>query len=147
MTRLRSRFAIIIALGSALLLASCNYLQMASAPDDKAIASEIQGKVFEDPVLKTRDIRVVSEKGAVVLTGSVATELEKSAVERFASKAKGVKQVINQFAVTPSTVAAAPAAETAARPARRRAAWSRRPARRAAREPRRRSVVAQRSAL
>jgi hypothetical protein len=114
MTRPRSRFAIIIALGSALLLASCNYLQMASAPDDKAIASEIQGKVFEDPVLKTRDIRVVSEKGVVVLTGSVATELEKSAVERFASKAKGVKQVINQLAVAPSTLAAAPAAEAAA---------------------------------
>jgi len=114
MTRLRSRFAIIIALGSALLLASCNYLQMASAPDDKAIASEIQGKVFEDAVLKTRDIRVVSEKGVVVLTGSVATELEKSAVERFASKAKGVKQVINQLAVAPLTAAAAPAAEAAA---------------------------------
>jgi len=109
MTRLRSRFAISIALGSALLLASCNYLKMASAPDDKAITSEIQGKVFEDPVLKTRDVRVVSEKGVVVLTGSVATELEKSAVERFASKATGVKQVINQLAVAPSSVAAAPA--------------------------------------
>ena len=111
MTRLRPRFAIFIVLGCALVFASCNYLQMASTPDDKAIASEIQGKVFEDPVLKTRDVRVVSEKGVVVLTGSVATELEKSAVERFASKAKGVKQVINQLAVAPSTVAAAPAAE------------------------------------
>ena len=114
MTRLRPRFAIFIVLGCALVFASCNYLQMASAPDDKAIASEIQGKVFEDPVLKTRDIRVVSEKGVVVLTGSVATELEKSAVERFASKATGVKQVINQLAVAPSTLAAAPAAEAAA---------------------------------
>ena len=110
MNKLRPRFAIIIVLGCVLVFASCNYLQMASPPDDKAIASEIQGKLFEDPVLKTRDIRVASEKGVVVLTGTVATELEKSAVERFASKAKGIKQVINQLTVAPPTVAATPAA-------------------------------------
>jgi hypothetical protein len=82
---------------------------MASAPDDKAIASEIQAKLFADPVLKTHDIRVVSEKGVVVLTGTVATDLEKSAAERYAGQAKGVKQVINQLSVAPPTEAAAPA--------------------------------------
>ncbi len=117
MHRLRRRFAIFIVLGSALVLASCQYLQMASAPDDKAIASEIQAKLFEDPVLKTRDIRVASEKGVVVLTGSVATELEKSAVQRLAGQAKGVKQVNNQLTVAPATEAAAPApAEEVAAP-------------------------------
>ena len=109
MHRLRRRFALFIVLGSALVLASCQYLQMASAPDDKAIASEIQAKLFADPVLKTHDIRVVSEKGVVVLTGTVATDLEKSAAERYAGQAKGVKQVINQLSVAPPTEAAAPA--------------------------------------
>jgi hypothetical protein len=85
-------------------------LQMTSAPNDKAIASEIQAKLFEDPVLKTRDIRVVSEKGVVVLAGSVATDLEKSAAGRYAGQAKGVKQIINQLSVAPLTEAAAPAA-------------------------------------
>jgi hypothetical protein len=98
----------LIVLGAILAFAACDYLKMASPPDDKAIASEIQGKLFADPVLKTRDVRVVSEKGVVVLTGSVATELEKAAVERIASTAKGVKQVINQLSVAP------PAAESAA---------------------------------
>jgi hypothetical protein len=108
MHRLRRRLSIFLVLGSALALASCNYLQMLSPPDDKAIASDIQAKLFADPVLKARDIRVVSEKGVVVLTGAVATDLEKSAVERYAGQAKGVKQVINQLSVAPPTEAAAP---------------------------------------
>jgi hypothetical protein len=117
MLRLRRRFAIFIVLGSALVLASCNYFQTLSPPDDKAIASEIQAKLFEDPVLKTRDIRVASEKGVVVLTGTVATDLEKSAAERCAGQAKGVKQVSNQLTVAPATAAAAPApAEDVAAP-------------------------------
>jgi hypothetical protein len=65
--------------------------------------------LFEDPVLKTRDIRVMAEKGVVMLAGTVATELEKAAVERFASRAKGAKQVVNQLAVVPTTATAAPA--------------------------------------
>jgi hypothetical protein len=91
-----------------LLLASCNILETFQPPDDKAIVSEVQAKLFEDPVLKTRDIRVMAEKGVVTLVGTVATELEKAAVERFASRAKGAKQVVNQLAVVPTTATAAP---------------------------------------
>jgi hypothetical protein len=109
MHRLRRRLAIFIVLGSGIALASCNYLQTLRPPDDKAIASDIQAKLFADPVLKTRDIRVVSEKGVVVLTGTVATDLEKSAAERYAAQAKGVKQVINQLSAAPPIEAAAPA--------------------------------------
>jgi hypothetical protein len=93
-----------------LLLGSCNILETFQPPDDKAIVSEVQAKLFEDPVLKTRDIRVTAEKGVVMLAGTVATELEKAAVERFASRAKGAKQVVNQLAVVPTTATAAPAA-------------------------------------
>lgn len=108
MHRLRARLTIFAVLASMLLLASCNILETFQPPDDKAIASEVQAKLFEDPVLKTRDIRVTAEKGVVMLVGTVATELEKAAVERFASRAKGAKEVVNQLAVVPTTATAAP---------------------------------------
>ncbi|MCJ7504669.1 MAG: BON domain-containing protein, partial [Acidobacteriia bacterium] len=108
MPRLKARLAILTVLASMLLLGSCNILETFQPPDDKAIVSEVQAKLFEDPVLKTRDIRVTAEKGVVMLAGTVATELEKAAVERFASRAKGAKQVVNQLAVVPTTATAAP---------------------------------------
>src|SRR2546425_9159161 len=61
------RVALALAL-SALLFSACNFLS--SQPDDKAITSELQARLYQDPALKTRDIRVVSEKGVVVLTRS-----------------------------------------------------------------------------
>jgi len=108
MHRLKARLAILTVLASMLLLGSCNILETFQPPDDKAIVSDVQAKLFEDPVLKTRDIRVTAEKGVVTLVGTVATELEKAAVERFASRAKGAKQVVNQLAVVPTTATAAP---------------------------------------
>ena len=54
---------------------------------------------------------IVSEKGVIVLTGTVNTELEKTAVEQFANQVKGVKQVINQLAVSGSAAAPSPAPE------------------------------------
>lgn len=98
------RFGVLI-LAGALLFGACNYLKVAQAPDDKAIVSEIQAKLFQDAVLKTRDIRVVSEKGVVVLTGTVSTELEKAAAERLAGQASGVKQVISQVTVSAASQA------------------------------------------
>ncbi len=104
----RVRFTAAIAT-VALLLGACNGMNLFQPPDDKAIVSDIQAKLFQDPVLKTRDVRVDSQKGVVVLSGSVATDLEKSAAERLAGQASGVKQVIDQL-----TVAGAGAAPEAA---------------------------------
>jgi hypothetical protein len=111
----------------ALLLGACNGMNLFQPPDDKAIISDIQAKLFQDPVLKTRDVRVDSQKGVVILSGSVATNLEKSSVERFAGQASGVKQVINQLTFAGAAVAPEAAAQPAqeppsARPAKRRSA-------------------------
>lgn len=112
--RKRSVSVAVLLFGSILAVAACSVF----GPDDKAIISEIQARLFQDSVLKTRDIRVTANKGMVILTGTVNTELEKSAVERLAGQVSGVKQVENQLAV--STQAAAevsqnvpPAAEPA----------------------------------
>ncbi|HEV2234765.1 MAG TPA: BON domain-containing protein [Terriglobia bacterium] len=99
--------------GSMLLVSACN-VQSLLGPDDKAIVSEIQSKLFQDSALKTRDIHVDSNKGVVVLTGTVATDLEKAGAERLASQASGVKQVENQLTVSSSTTAQAAMPATAA---------------------------------
>ncbi len=92
-----------------LVLGSCNFLQVADKPDDQVITTEIQAKLFADPVLKTRDIRVSSNDGVVMVSGTVATELEKAAVVRLANQANGVKQVVDQLSISSeSTEAAAP---------------------------------------
>ena len=67
--------------------------------DDGTITSNIEAKLFQDSVLKTRDIHVKTEAGVVTLTGAVRTNLEKSAVDRIASTEPGVKQVIDSLAV------------------------------------------------
>ncbi len=109
-----TRFAIFI-LGGTLLLAACNSLEMFQKTDDKVITSDIQAKLFQDPTLKSRDIQVVSQKGVVVLSGTVASELEKTAVERLANQANGVKQVINQLTVSAPAATLYPAPEQAAK--------------------------------
>jgi len=89
-----------ILIASALLFAGCQALKLGQSTDDKAATTQIQARLFDDPVLKTRDIHVTSDKGTVTLTGTVGTELEKAAVERIAGQVDGVKTVVNQLAVT-----------------------------------------------
>jgi BON domain len=74
----------------------------ANAPsaNDETITDDINAKLFADSVLKTRDIRVTTQDGVVTLRGSVATRLEKSAVDRIASTEPGVQKVIDSLAIT-----------------------------------------------
>lgn len=101
---------VMLTVAGVLLLGSCNGLKFFHSPDDKAITTAVQAKLFNDPVLKTRDIRVESRDGIVTLSGSVGTELEKVAVERIASQEDGVKNVVNTLSV------ASPSAATASEP-------------------------------
>jgi len=107
MQKLRLSLGLILIVG-ALLAAGCNGLKFGGSADDKAITTQIQSKLFDDPVLKTRDIHVTSEKGVVTLTGTVGTDLEKAAVERIANGADGAKSVVNQL-VSSSPAVTAPA--------------------------------------
>ena len=91
----------VLSIAAMLLVTACSV----QSPDDRAIVTDIQAKLFQDSVLKTRDIRVTSNQGVVALTGDVHTELERSAAERMAGQASGVKQVQNQLTVAPSTSA------------------------------------------
>jgi BON domain len=103
------RFAAAV-LGVAVLLSACGMLSNLRAPNDQAITSNIQSELFQDPVLKARDIRVTTQKGVVVLNGVVNSDQEKSQVDRLVNGVPGVTQVIDQLSV------AAPAAAQAAPP-------------------------------
>ena len=68
--------------GASLLLAAvalegCSLSPQLGKPDDRAIVSSIDASLFQDAVLKRRDIRVESQRGVVTLQGSVDTDWEK----------------------------------------------------------------------
>ncbi len=107
----RLRVAALV-LGLAVTLSGCSLFKSSSAPDDGAIVAQVQSKLYQDPVLKTRDIHVISQKGVVVLSGTVSSNEEKSSVEHLAQGAEGVKQVIDELSVS-----GAPAASEAPAPA------------------------------
>ncbi len=105
------RYAALV-FGLSLILGGCSltkYFQSSTAPDDNAITSQIQAKLFQDPALKAENIRVISQKGVVVLTGSVGNAAEKSSAEQLASGVTGVKQVINELTVGSASTASAAA--------------------------------------
>jgi hypothetical protein len=105
----------------AIALSGCSLFKSSSAPNDEAIVSSIQSKLYQDPVLKTRDIRVVSQQGVVVLSGNVGTDQEKSQVEQFAQSTDGVKQVVDQLGVnSPDEQASQAPAQPESRDHRRR---------------------------
>jgi BON domain-containing protein len=105
----------------ALALSGCSLFKSSSTSNDEAIVSSIQSKLYQDPVLKTRDIRVVSQQGVVVLSGNVGTDQEKSQVEQVAQNTDGVKQVIDQLGVnSPGEQASQAPAQSESRGSRRR---------------------------
>ena len=107
----RSQLRLLILVVSAVLfLGACNIFK---STDDKAITTNIQAKLFNDPVLKTRDIHVDSSHGIVTVLGTVGTDLEKSAVERIATKEDGVKNVVDLLSVADQSAPPAERAQTA----------------------------------
>jgi len=112
----RRRSALAVPMAIALLLGACRSAN--KAPDDIVIKSGIQSRLFEDPTLKTRDIRVDCVRGVVTLTGTVASDTEKLAVEGLTRQVAGIVQVINQLAVSapPATQTSQPAETAASNP-------------------------------
>lgn len=68
--------------------------------DDGTIVDGINARLFADPTLKTRDIRVSSQDSIVTLKGSVVSRGEKSTADRIASTEPGVSKVVDSLAVT-----------------------------------------------
>lgn len=94
----RRRNALVVPTLIALFLSACSVAN--KGPDDLAIKSGIQSRLFQDATLKMRDIRVDSQNGVVTLTGTVSSDLEKLAAEGLARQVTGVAQVIDQLTVS-----------------------------------------------
>ncbi|HET7185512.1 MAG TPA: BON domain-containing protein [Terriglobales bacterium] len=121
----KSRFvlALFLALGIGV---ACN-----RAPNDAQVANQVQQKIAADGNVQNKQIGVQSANGVVTLSGTVASEMERSAAANDAAQVAGVKTVVNNLELSPATTAQSmpPAAEppaAASVPTRRREAPPRR---------------------
>lgn len=73
------------------------------APNDAELTSNIQTKLASDSGLTGKQLGVKAEGGTVTLTGTVDNDAEREAAARYAAAEPGVKQVINNLQVAPST--------------------------------------------
>ncbi|MEY2412283.1 MAG: hypothetical protein QOD84_889 [Acidobacteriaceae bacterium] len=74
------------------------------APNDSAIASDIQTKLGADSGLQDKQITVHSVHGAVTLTGNVDNNTQRDTAARYASAVPGVGQVVNNLQISPAAV-------------------------------------------
>jgi BON domain len=85
------------------------------APNDAQIAKHIPAKIKADSGLRGKQLAVQSANGSVTLSGVVDNHAQREAAARYASSEPGVKQVVNNLEVAPSTPAES--AQTAPPPA------------------------------
>ncbi len=112
---------------------------------DGQIVGDVQAKLFADPAITTKQIQVSANNGAVTLTGTVASDMERAAAANDAAQVEGVKTVVNNLTVAQAAAPAMPAEEPAkaepavparaARATSRPAASSSAPAQAAAAQP------------
>lgn len=117
---MKVKFSLVIVLLLALgMTMACN-----RAPNDAQVSSQVQSKITADSNIQNKQIGVQSADGVVTLTGTVSSELERSAAASDAAQVSGVKTVVNNLQVSESAMAPpapapmeqpAPAATTASR--------------------------------
>ena len=69
-------------------------------PNDAQIANQVQSKIAADSNVQNKQIGVQSSNGVVTLTGSVGSEMERSAAANDAAQVAGVKTIVNNLEVT-----------------------------------------------
>lgn len=69
--------------------------------DDAWITTKVKADLAKDTDTKANKIHVNTKSGVVVLTGTVASNAEKTKAEQDARSVKGVVDVENQLAVAP----------------------------------------------
>src|SRR6516225_7943613 len=80
-----------------------------SKTNDATITTEIQAKMFADPLLKTASIAVSAKDGIVTLSGQVPSDAAREAARNVASQTPGVRQVIDSTSTAPAIPPAPPA--------------------------------------
>ncbi len=67
--------------------------------DDNSITTQIQAKMFSEPLLKSASVNVTTKDGIVTLSGAVPDDAARLAAQSIASNTNGVKQVIDSLSV------------------------------------------------
>lgn len=76
------------------------------ARSDGDVATEIQGKIYADQAVQSKQITVQAADGVVTLAGNVASDAERTAAATDAASVKGVKTVVNNLQVAAPAQAA-----------------------------------------
>ncbi|HEV2388179.1 MAG TPA: BON domain-containing protein [Candidatus Acidoferrales bacterium] len=111
-----------VMLGAVLGVAGC-----ASKANDQQIAQSVQGKIYADSNVTSRQITAAAANGVVTLNGVVASDAERQSAANDAAQVDGVKTVVNNLTVAAAAAPApaetpAPAAAPAPAPRTRRRA-------------------------
>jgi type II secretory pathway pseudopilin PulG len=72
-----------------------------SSTSNLSIEIDVNGKLLDDPQLRSHPITVRFENGSATLSGSVPSEELKARAEKIAMSVKGVRHVINNITVEP----------------------------------------------
>jgi BON domain-containing protein len=75
---------------------------------DSQIASDIQSKINADNNVPDKQITINSNNGVVTLSGNVSSDMARNAASNDAAQVDGVKTVVNNLQVTPTTAANTP---------------------------------------
>ena len=105
-----SRAVAIIAIPLFIAAVGCSARQHVVERDDASITTDVKARLAADTQARPLAVAVATTNGEVRLTGSVATDSERTAVERIAREAPGVRTVDND--VTFGTSAASGASLT-----------------------------------
>src|SRR5579872_7286643 len=93
------------------------------ARSDGDVATEIQGKIYADQSVQSKQITVQAADGVVTLAGNVSSDAERNAAATDAASVKGVKTVVNNLQVAPPATSAqdnTPPARRSKRPSRKK---------------------------
>ncbi|WP_027192700.1 BON domain-containing protein [Fundidesulfovibrio putealis] len=93
-------FSLILALllaGTIALAATPQQESAGEFVDDTVITTKVKSAILADPTLKSFEIKVVTEKGVVQLSGFVSTQANITRAAEIARGVKGVKSVENDM--------------------------------------------------
>ncbi|MDH4394113.1 MAG: BON domain-containing protein [Limnobacter sp.] len=71
--------------------------------DDSTITAKVKAKHAEDKVVSALDVNVETKQGVVILSGTSASDVEKTRAEALALQVEGVKSVSNKIDIKPKS--------------------------------------------
>lgn len=97
----RNLWVVLVSL--ALLAVGCS--RIGTRPDAR-VASDVQNKINGDSNIPDKQLNINANNGVVTLTGTVASDAARNAAANDAAQVEGVKTVVNNLEVAPSSASA-----------------------------------------